>query len=137
MNKKLIESYHPNGVLRIRTELGADGRPEGTFEEFFPSGALRLHRGYVRGFMHGKCVQYNESGEVLGGFEMSYGTGVYKEWYDTGALRVFSHWKAGEQHGLDEYYDNTGRLSVRTYYLEGKKVSKKVFDKVAAENDPK
>lgn len=127
--KKIIETRHPNGALRVRSELDAQGRPDGIVEEFFPSGVLRLRRPYVRGFLHGKSAQFNADGVLLGEFEMVYGTGVFHEWHDNGQLQSRAQWQAGELNGSSELYDSDGQLMLRTYYLKGKKVSKKVFEK--------
>ena len=126
--KKTIETRHPNGALRVRSELDAQGCPNGTVEEYFPSGALRLRRPYVRGFLHGKSAQFNPDGVLLGEFEMVYGTGVFHEWHDNGQLQSRAQWQAGELNGPSEFHDNEGKLMLRTYYLKGEKVSKKAFE---------
>jgi antitoxin component YwqK of YwqJK toxin-antitoxin module len=65
---------------------------------------------------------------LFGEFEMVYGTGEFREWHDNGHLKALICFHAGELHGANESYDLTGKKSLSTYYLHGKKVSKKAFE---------
>ena len=82
-----IESYHPNGQLKIIGEF-SEGKKIGKWVEYYESGKLREENYWDKGTMVGEWIQYYESGQISNKQEYKNGkTGRYTSYHLDG--RVF------------------------------------------------
>ena len=65
-----------------------DGRPEGTYVIYYPSGKIAEVRSYYHGIFHGEWRTYNENGQLIGlaSYKEGQKDGPWRIWSDKGNL---------------------------------------------------
>ena len=72
--------FYDDGMLKMELYL-KDGRPEGTYVIYYPSGKIAEVRSYYHGIFHGEWRTYNENGQLIG-------LASYKEGQKDGPWRI-------------------------------------------------
>ncbi|EEF60256.1 hypothetical protein Cflav_PD2952 [Pedosphaera parvula Ellin514] len=67
---------------------------------------------------------------------MEHGVGVHRDWYDNGILSQELDAYKGLPNGRQKCWDENGEFPLETYYIMGKKVSRKKYLE-ACKTDPK
>lgn len=167
LNEELVGErwFHQNGNL-MRERCFAAGRLEGWQYDFYEdNGILRLAEPYRGGVQHGTATQFGESGQPLGTYQMSDGTGLdlwRQEWPDGAVTLAEVHpyrdglydgvevwinpdqrsvseercWREGRLHGIERRW--SGRQLDHSYprfYIDGQLVHRRDY-LLAAERDP-
>jgi hypothetical protein len=100
-----------------------DGKPSGTWKNYYQSGNLQSIIKYEDGFVSGHCVFYFDSEEESIKAEMDFILdemhGDYKEYYENGKPKAWLEIKANLQDGDAEFYYDSGTIKAKGQYSEG------------------
>ena len=112
--------FFEDGTLKAQAyyELG-----NGTYKQFYPSGALRME-GYNKGNKSdGKWTYYFESGEVstIGEFKDGLRDGKWTYFHENGNLAAEGDYENGNRSGHWKYYHESGSLSSEGDLVNGQK----------------
>jgi antitoxin component YwqK of YwqJK toxin-antitoxin module len=92
-----------------------DGALHGPWRRYYPDGQLLHETAYVVGKEHGTARQYDESGNLIGSYQMDHGTGL-DLWYSAaGVLAEERGYRDGERHGYERWWNEDNR----TVFEEG------------------
>lgn len=112
-----------------------NGLPDGVTRHWHANGQLATEIPLTGGIVNGTVRQWNESGGLLGSFEMIAGTGVYRIWYGNGQLMNEMPSSNGRITGRERTFLEDGTLVKEQYWLDNKKISKKRY-REACSQDP-
>lgn len=140
--------YYPNNPNQIKTEgKYVDGKKQGVWKTFFPSGQLKQEityvdnrpNGYVRIYYEngnlseegiwkgnkwvGKYKFYHKNGKVA--YDWNYNntgkrTGEQKYYYENGNKMIEGTWENGKENGTVKEYNEKGELIVEKTFNNGK-----------------
>lgn len=134
-----------DGSLQSEGEF-VDGRKNGAWKLFYPSGEVAAVGSYVNDEMNGEWTYYHEGGAVSStgqymegkrnGYwtafnrdgtkssEATYheGSGEYREYYADGSLKIKGNIVDGRKHGKWQYFFKDGKLEGQCEFKEGKGV---------------
>ena len=115
-----VRNYWDYGPLNEVVHL-KNGRIEGPFSEYYPSGKVRFEANYKNGTVEGEFKGYYESGELkMDGNASAAGDGSVVEYYPSGKLKIEYEVKARKPEGdFKEYYES-GQLKVHGIFKDGK-----------------
>jgi antitoxin component YwqK of YwqJK toxin-antitoxin module len=124
----IVRSYHANGCVRSEVTL-VDDVPHGITRHWHENGQLKSEIPVEHGKVHGIVKEWNSKGELVGSFEMIHGSGKSYAWYPDGPVLAVVEYRDGVPHGIQVTYDTDGTEIKRDYWLNGRQVSKKVYDR--------
>jgi hypothetical protein len=134
-NEEVQRDYHPNGQLRWQATI-KDGKPVGMVRFWHDNGVLEEECPNDNdGLEHGVVRKWNKDGKLLGEFHMNHGTGLIKSWYKNDQLESESYYVHGKEYGRSRMWWEDGTIMGVTYYLGGRKTSKKKYLE-ACKKDP-
>lgn len=94
-----------------------DGRPEGKWITFHPSGAMKSIENWSKGKLNGKYVIYQENGTKI--METTYSNGKdngkYILYHLDGKVKIRGQLSNGTPYGTWDYYDEKGEHTRRSY----------------------
>lgn len=125
------QSRFRNGQLREKLPV-TRGRRHGVARTWHPNGILATEQHYKNGLLHGRCLQWDEAGKLLGEFVMRDGTGVQREWHDNGQLKIEVSTVGGQFCGRNRIWLRDGTLISERFYLNGRQVTPARYAKAAA-----
>lgn len=111
------------------------GKRHGVVRTWHRNGVLASEERYRDGVLNGLCRQLDESGGVLGEFEMKRGTGLQREWHDNGRLKIEVVTVGGVFCGRNRIWLRDGTLLSERYYLQGRPVTAEEY-RLATKADP-
>jgi hypothetical protein len=95
--------WNEEGVLTMEFGLKGDRR-HGPYRDWHDNGVLAAESFYVEGKEHGTAKQYDRDGNLIGTYEMHYGTGA-DLWYGSpGVLSEERYYRNGERHGFERWW---------------------------------
>lgn len=94
---------------RIAEGHYAQGKEQGEWRWYGPTGGLASVEHYQAGVMHGSFTFYDVAGQELGSFEMDQGTGTWSGWHDNGQLAAQGPMVQEMRHGEWHYFDESGQ----------------------------
>jgi antitoxin component YwqK of YwqJK toxin-antitoxin module len=126
-------------IQRINYESGAlqqevpfiGDKIHGTIREWHENGVLSFEIPMHEGMRHGVCKQWDERGELLGAYEMDMGTGCSRRWHPNGRLQFEGNMIREVFHGPTRVWDADGKLTIESFYLSGKEVSKAEYERAS------
>jgi antitoxin component YwqK of YwqJK toxin-antitoxin module len=121
-NGTVIKGYvFANGVLRYEGITDEDGKRQGFWREFYPTGELKSEGNYINSKQDGVWKFYfeNQKIEVEGRYANGKKEGVWHWYYPNGAMLQEENWRQGQLDGDFIEYDGSGSVSVKGAYLEG------------------
>lgn len=98
-----------------------DGKWEGVYRIYYPSGTLFGESHYAKGVLHGPSRYYDEQKNLLSEVEFVNGQreGDHFLYYPSGKVYGIQRFKNGRRHGRQEYYYPTGILKSLIHYSDG------------------
>jgi antitoxin component YwqK of YwqJK toxin-antitoxin module len=93
----------------------------GTMEEYYPSGQLKLRQTFIDGQEEGFCETHYQTGKLdaMRYYHLGEKDSVHTGWWENGRLRFEYHFKAGKYAGdFKEWYE-TGQLLKHLEYEDG------------------
>lgn len=99
-----------------------EGKPDGQYLLFYPSGALKMETFYLSGALHGPSTFYNEDAVILTKSWFFHGKRQGKSYWYYPAKQLLSlqRFINGQWHGKQEYYYSDGTLKTIMHYNQGK-----------------
>jgi antitoxin component YwqK of YwqJK toxin-antitoxin module len=101
----------------IRRELMKHGKKHGMQMEWHPNGKPKKEAPYKDGSMKGMFRDWDESGNLVGQYTMSGGTGTILVYSSTGKLVKEDHYKSNEREGLR--MERIGDMISFTWWKDG------------------
>ena len=103
--------FYDDGMLKMELYL-KDGRPEGTYVIYYPSGKIAEVRSYYHVIFHGEWRTYNENGQLIGlaSYKEGQKDGPWRIWSDKGNLLYEMFYTAGKKSGVWRSWDEEGNL---------------------------
>ncbi|MCH9811960.1 hypothetical protein K0U07_04250 [bacterium] len=139
-DRGVITLYHDNGLLWQYLETKMN-RAHGVFEEYYPSGALKISAFISEGIadvtdaaktswvFDGESKVFDEEGNTIavipykGGKEQ----GVAHYFYSNGELKKVVPYVKGKIHGVEKGYSNKGELLLVAHYKDGEQDGESFF----------
>ena len=132
---RLSEDDSRELVLRVNLR---DGRFQGDFEVFYPSGVFGGRGTYENGLAEGPYESYYENGELRTKINYTAGEldGPFEAYHENGQLQETSNFTAGELGGPFESYNENGQLEYRGTVDMGNRCGEWIVDGEARTYDP-
>jgi len=121
-NGFVIKGYvFANGILKYEGITDEDGKRQGLWKEFYPTGELKSEGHYVNSKQEGVWKFYfeNQKVEVKGSYKNGKKEGAWYWYYPNGALLQEENWSNGKLDGAFFEYNENGEITVKGEYLEG------------------
>lgn len=115
--------YHKIGTVSHKFNIVND-KIHGLYEEFYPSGKLKLKKNFVNGLAEGEQIGYFENGEIWkkGNFVKNNPHGEWFFYHENGKLESSGMFKDGLRVGVWKVYRENGNISDESDYGDsGKK----------------
>jgi antitoxin component YwqK of YwqJK toxin-antitoxin module len=122
-----VEIYHYD-MLSMTGVYNKQGYKQGTWNWYYPSGALNIVQYFNNGQQDGERTEYHKNGKVASSIPYSddkVKDGIYKEYYDNGAVKTEAQFKNGTLNGVYKTYTLEGKLEEEKEYKDGNVVEKK------------
>jgi len=119
---KVIKGYvFLNGILRYEGITDEDGKRQGLWKEFYPTGELKSEGYYIDSKQDGVWKFYfeNQKIEVEGKYKNGKKEGTWYWYYANGAILQEENWSGGKLDGEFLEYSENGEITVKGSYLEG------------------
>jgi len=119
---KVIRGYvFANGVLKFEGITDEDGKRQGLWREFYPTGELKSEGYYINSEQDGvwKFFFQNQDLELEGHYKDGKKEGVWYWYYPDGEVLQEENWHQGTLDGDFIEYDESGNVVVKGAYLEG------------------
>lgn len=115
-----------------------NGRREGNWKLYYPSGKLKKTYDYKNGDLHGKMIEYHENGQIYNedNYIADELNGEYKYYYENGKLEFLGNYMDNKRHGKLVSYSINGELQQIRYYDRGVLLSYSYLDKDGKEVEP-
>ncbi len=133
VNTTIQQDFYRNRQLREQVRL-RNGHRNGVARTWHKNGALATDEPYQNDLLHGVCRQWDESGRLLGKYNMVYGTGVQRTWHDNGQIQLEVSTAGGHFCGRNRLWLRDGALISERYYLHGRIVSPDAYRAAAAKD---
>jgi len=116
-----IITYTPDGHKKAHLYYNKKGDLDGPDTSFYPSGKIEEINYYKNGKENGMSISYYLNGKEKSEVNMTDGKedGLYSEFYFNGEPEITGWFVADEWQGEWRFYDESGRLTTRSYYLDG------------------
>lgn len=122
-NGKVTQSYgYENGWLRYEGILDMNGKRQGPWKEYYPTGELRSKGKYLNSNPIGDWKFYftDQSVEIEGRFDnKGRKTGEWFWYYSNGNTMIAANYTDGEFDGDYSEYDEDGQIVAKGSYVEG------------------
>lgn len=112
-------SQFPDGSPEI-TATYRDGVLDGAWTRRAPGGAVVEEGTYAAGKKDGHWQQTSTTGQPLGEYDMTAGTGIERVWLDTGARYSERAFKHGLLDGATKVWASDGTQAISAHYAQGK-----------------
>jgi antitoxin component YwqK of YwqJK toxin-antitoxin module len=119
---KVIQGYvFANGILRYEGITDEDGKRQGYWKEFYPTGELKSEGNYIDSKQDGGWKFYfeNHNNEVEGRYINGKKEGTWYWFYQNGKILQEENWSNGKLYGEFVEYSETGVITVKGEYLDG------------------
>ncbi|MFK0731538.1 MAG: hypothetical protein ACIWVG_10310, partial [Gloeotrichia echinulata HAB0833] len=90
----------------------------GCFRTWYSNGMLWEESYYLEGKEHGIAKQFNDQGELIGTYQMNYGTGVDLWYQEKGLLAEERHYQNGERHGYERWWNGNNQTIYREQHFQ-------------------
>lgn len=101
-----------------------NGKQNGIFKTFYPTGELMEFGVYGNGLRHGEWTHYNKAGDIV--VKGKYKEGVRQGFWAYRGQKCYGRYKNGQKHGK-WVCENNGE-KVKTYYKNGEETGKSSFN---------
>jgi len=121
-NGNVIKGYvFAQGILRFEGVTDVDGKRQGLWREFYPTGELKSEGNYINSNPEGVWKFYfqDQKIEMEGRYRDGKKEGTWYWHYPNRALLQEENWRQGKLDGDFFEYDETGNITVKGAYLEG------------------
>jgi antitoxin component YwqK of YwqJK toxin-antitoxin module len=118
----VIKGYvFANGILRYEGITDEDGKRQGLWKEFYPTGELKSEGNYINSKQEDVWKFYfeNQKVEVKGRYKNGKKEGTWYWNYPNGELLQEENWSNGKLDGEFLEYNEAGEITVKGEYLEG------------------
>lgn len=115
-------TFWANGLPREQ-QVWVDGKLDGPYRAWLPSGLLREAGQHVAGQREGRWIRYDKSGNpsTESFYRADMLDGPFRAWFPSGQLRESSTWKKGQLSGVERHWNGAGKLLRESGWLDGKK----------------
>jgi len=121
-NGTVIRGYvFANGILKYDGITDENGKRQGIWKEFYPTGELKSEGEYLNSKQEGVWKFYfeNQKVEIEGKYKNGKKEGAWYWYYPNGELLQEENWKNGKLDGHFFEYNEKGEITVNGEYLEG------------------
>jgi antitoxin component YwqK of YwqJK toxin-antitoxin module len=121
-NGTVIKGYvFTNGVLKYEGITDEDGKRQGLWKEYYPTGELKSQGYYINSNTDGVWKFYfeNQQIEVEGRYKNGKKEGTWFWYYPNGAVLQEENWSNGKLDGIFTEYNESGEVTAKGEYLEG------------------
>ena len=118
----VIKGYvFANGILRYDGITDEDGKRQGLWKEYYPTGELKSQGHYINSKQEGDWKFYfeNQRIEVEGRYKNGKKEGAWYWYYPNGNILQEENWNNGKLDGDFFEYNETGEITVKGEYVEG------------------
>jgi hypothetical protein len=131
---RIERTFYASG--QVETEITYDrGHVNGVTKRWHPNGVLASAIPVEDDMVEGVARFWDDSGKLLGEYEILGGTGIQKMWFPNGQLMGETPMQNGMITGRQIAFFENGEFCAETYYIANKKVSKKRYQE-ACRTDP-
>jgi antitoxin component YwqK of YwqJK toxin-antitoxin module len=128
------KTYYPSG--KVKNEITYQGgRPKGPYTTYYENGQIEEKGNWSLNKNQGKFTRYYENGQVQQDFTFDEGgqrNGTQKYYYENGQLMIEGNWAGGKEDGaVKEYYEDGSLKSVRVFNGGKMDAAKSEFKKPA------
>jgi antitoxin component YwqK of YwqJK toxin-antitoxin module len=121
-NGMVINGYvFANGILKYEGITDEDGKRQGLWKEFYPTGEIKSEGNYVNSNKEEVWKFYfeNQKIEVKGKYKNGKKEGTWYWYYPNGELLQEENWSKGKLDGAFFEYNENGEIIVKGAYFEG------------------
>lgn len=119
---EIINSYvYDNNVKTGEGVVDPEGKFQGTWKMYYPTGEIRAEGGYENGLKEGDWVFYFTDSKIeqKGTYSKDLPTGGWKWYYDDGKLLREERFRKGREDGLLVEYDREGGEIIKGEFIDG------------------
>ena len=119
---KVIKGYvFANGILRYEGITDEDGKRQGLWKEYYPTGNLKSEGNYINSNQEGIWKFYfeNQKIEVNGTYKNGKKEGTWYWYYPNGTVLQEENWSKGKLDGEFLEYNENEEIIVKGEYVEG------------------
>lgn len=131
MSIQIQRYYYPDGKLHYEIPQ-QNGRAHGLVKEYHPNGQLAIETPNENGLVNGIVRAWDSEGHLLGEYTLAQGNGIIKTWHANGVLWGEVTVMKGMPTGLQKTWYEDGVRLPDTYWLRGKRVSRKKYFEACA-----
>ena len=121
-NGKVVNGFvFAKGILKYEGITDEDGKRQGLWREFYPTGELKSEGNYIDSKQDGGWKFYfeNQKTEVEGRYKNGKKEGTWYWYYPNGEILQEENWNNGKLDGEFMEYNETGEITVKGEYIEG------------------
>ena len=118
----VIKGYvFANGILRFEGITDVDGKRQGLWKEYYPTGELKSQGNYINSNPDGAWKFYfiDQRVEVEGRYKNGKKEGAWYWYYPNGETLQEENWSNGKLDGDFFEYNETGTITTKGAYMEG------------------
>jgi antitoxin component YwqK of YwqJK toxin-antitoxin module len=112
-------TLYPDNAIQVMGSY-KDDKLDGPWQRRYPNGAVAEEGSYVTGQRDGHWRQLGPTGQLVGEYDMAFGTGVAKRWYDEGGAYSEYTYKGGILQGPAKMYAPDGSVLTTEKFVNGK-----------------
>jgi len=115
-----VEETFPNGPVKLRYSVDAQGRKDGPAVEYHENGKIKVRSAYRAGLLDGPYSSFHDNGRphVSASYQQGKLDGEYSERTATGDLRLTAGYRSGKLHGWRTGYLN-GEVALAQAWKDG------------------
>lgn len=112
-----VEQKYDDGTLKVKYQVDADGKKDGLFEEFYPTGKVKQRVEYKAGTREGKYATFHSNGRIqaTGTYQNGKRQGIYSERTEKGQPQLLAHYKDGKLDGVLTRYQDGQPVFVHSF----------------------
>ncbi len=115
-----IEKKFPDGTIRVQYEIDDKGDKDGTYQEFYPDGKLKIKATYKADQLNGPYKSFHDNGKpnITAAYKDGKLTGSFVEETPEGVKKLTAAYKDGKLHGTFTRFEK-GQPVLSLIYSEG------------------
>jgi hypothetical protein len=115
-----IEKKYPDGTLRVKYSIDDNGDKDGSYEEFYPNGKLKLKATYKEDVQEGSFKSYHENGKthITAVYNAGKLEGAFSEENEQGQKLLTGTYKDGKLNGAVTRFEK-GKPALTQVYKDG------------------
>ncbi|MCI0457284.1 MAG: CAP domain-containing protein [Gemmataceae bacterium] len=114
---EVIEQKFPSGKTRLKYVVDAEGRKDGSYEQFYPDGKPKLQARYQADKLDGPYASFHDNGKphIAAAYQEGKLDGTYTELSAEGQKVATAELRAGKPHGVLTRYEDGKPILVQRF----------------------